>query len=176
MRQILLTILAIIPTTPFFAQPQAFKYQAVARDDGVLMEDTAIAIEVNILMDGVPEYTEIHNVVTNEFGLFSLNIGMGENIDGDFAAINWGDGNHTLKIKVNGNIEFPESPILAVPAALWAKSSGDWTKIGDVLYTTEKKVGVGTSDVLGTFQVVNPQETTDLIVGSSEPGDTYVRI
>lgn len=176
-KQTLFSAILIVLSLSLFAQtPYAFKYQAVVRKNGVLLNSQPITVQANILRDGQTVYSESHNTTTNEFGLFSINIGMGHDPDGDFSTINWGDSSYTLKIKVDDNDEFPESPILAVPIALWAKNSGDWTNIGDTSLTTLKKVGVGTSDVLGTFQVVSPQETTDLVVGGSEPGNTYVRI
>lgn len=176
-KQALFSVILLVLSLSLFAQtPYAFKYQAVVRQNGVLLNSQPITVQANILRNGQTVYSESHETTTNQFGLFSINIGMGNEPNGDFSTINWGDGSYTLKIKVDDNDEFPESPILAVPIALWAKNSGDWTNIGDTLLTTEKKVGIGTSNVLGTFQVVNPQETTDLVVGGSEPGDTYVRI
>lgn len=143
--QILLSIILAALNFTLFAQVHyAFKYQAVARVNGMLLSEQPISVQVKILKDGQAVYSESHDTITNEFGLFSLNIGMGDDPQGDFSAIKWGDGYYALKITVNGS-DFPESPILAVPYALYAENAGDdgdWEKVGDTLLITGLKARI----------------------------------
>ena len=59
--------------------PQAFKYQAVARDiSGVPLENQQIAVKISILSGGASGelvYCERHETITNSMGLFDLEIG-----------------------------------------------------------------------------------------------------
>lgn len=128
--------------------PLGFKYQAVARNGDELMRNQNIAVTIKILQDGEVVYSETHNTQTNEYGLFSLSVGSGNALSGDFGAINWEEGNLSLKPEVNGITTFPESPILAVPYALYAeiaRDDGDWEKNGENIFYLNENVGVGTS-------------------------------
>ncbi|MBW8051859.1 MAG: hypothetical protein FVQ77_16275, partial [Cytophagales bacterium] len=62
-----------------FAQsPQAFKYQAIARDNtGNVLPNQKIGLKISILQTipaGTVVYSETHADTTNQFGLFSLEI------------------------------------------------------------------------------------------------------
>ena len=81
-----------MPGTILLAQaPQAFKYQAIARDDAgniLLMWD--ISLRVSLIRegaDGQAVYVEAHSVKTNIYGLVNLIIGEGELVKGDFSSI-----------------------------------------------------------------------------------------
>ncbi len=61
--------------------PQAFKYQAVARNSsGGLIQNQLVAFRISILQGsptGTLLYQERHTYTTNDFGLANLNIGTG---------------------------------------------------------------------------------------------------
>ena len=63
--------------------PGTVSYQAVARSEtGSPIANKEIIIEISIRKTsstGAIEYQEIHNPVTNEFGLFDIEIGAGKN-------------------------------------------------------------------------------------------------
>ena len=73
----------------------AFKYQAVARNSsGELLKNQEISLRFQIRKDsilGQIVYTETHVVTTNEFGLFTVEIGRGDVNYGEFNIINWGN-------------------------------------------------------------------------------------
>ena len=66
-------------------------YQAVARDaTGKLLSKKTVFLRVNLLSDGPTGnavYSEVHQVTTNENGLFNLVIGKGESKGKAFQAI-----------------------------------------------------------------------------------------
>ncbi|MCD4665240.1 MAG: hypothetical protein K8R68_08205, partial [Bacteroidales bacterium] len=96
MKKINLIIAMMIIAVCVFAQtPQAFKYQAVVRDNaGNILAGENVSIRISILhgsttTTGFPVYVETHDPVTNQFGLVNLEIGNGNIISGDFENINW---------------------------------------------------------------------------------------
>lgn len=109
--------------------PKSMKYQAVARDiDGNVLQEQEIEMRFTILwneIDGVPFYAETQQLETNQFGLFTANIGEGNIEQGDFNEIPWGVGNFYLKIEMNAGsgLEYlGTTQLLSVPYALNAGS------------------------------------------------------
>jgi hypothetical protein len=108
--------------------PQKFNYQAVARNaSGAILVNQQITIKIELLDSNQTAvvYTEIHQVTTNAFGLFNLQIGGGAVQSGKFTAINWGVGNKYLKTSVdmNGGNNFVLmgiTPLVSVPYAQYA--------------------------------------------------------
>lgn len=117
-----------------FAQaPQAFSYQAVARDaSGAILAQQSVAFRISILQNsgtGTVVYSETHSAITNDFGLVNLKVGMGTLVSGSFASIAWGGNNHFLRIEMDpaGGTAFQlmgTTQLLSVPYALYAESSG----------------------------------------------------
>ncbi|MEY2905044.1 MAG: hypothetical protein RJA52_1060, partial [Bacteroidota bacterium] len=72
-----------------------FSYQAVARDaDGQPVANRQISVLFSILDGTDPEdklllYQESQQVMSNDYGLFSAEVGMGNTVLGDFATIDW---------------------------------------------------------------------------------------
>ena len=69
--------------------PRGMKYQAVARDlKGEVMSNAKIELRINLLSKAdatqSSHYSEIHSVVTNQLGLFTLVVGEGKMETGDF--------------------------------------------------------------------------------------------
>lgn len=132
MKKVLLSFIALlILSAGVYAQvPEAFNYQAVARDAGgnALLNQT-IAIKINILEGsqfGQVEYSETHSVTTNQFGLFSLQVGRGVPVTGTFAGVGWTDADQWLQVEMdpNGGTNFflmGTSELLSVPYALFAE-------------------------------------------------------
>ena len=71
--------------------PQAFNYQAIARDiSGNVLADQPVGLLISIPKTsplGTVEYSEMHTVTTNQFGLFTLKIGNGTMVSGNFTTI-----------------------------------------------------------------------------------------
>jgi hypothetical protein len=117
------------------APPQGINYQAVARDNtGSILANATISIKfsiINDLVNNVTLYQETHtNVVTNQFGLFSLVIGQGTQSGGtlpNFTAIPWGTVTPYLKVEANpgtGFIDMGTMKFWSVPYAMYAGNGG----------------------------------------------------
>ncbi len=158
MKRILFLAIIIVSSLPFFAQsPQAFKYQAVARNaNGDVISGQAVAIKCSVVqsnINGTVVYSESHSVSTNQFGLFTLEVGWGTVISGVFTNIDWGSDTHYLKIEMDetGGANYQlmgTSQLLSVPYALHSGTTSDaskWLKSGNIVYYNQGDVGIGTS-------------------------------
>ena len=121
-------LIAIITTMGIFAQtPEAFKYQAVVRDNsGDIIAGQLVSVRVSIIQDdisGILVYSETHSCTTNQFGIIVLEIGNGTIETGVFDDINWGTTTHFLKLELDEtggtNWQFMGiSQLLSVPYTL----------------------------------------------------------
>lgn len=106
-KYLLLLILTVLAGTALLAQtvPQGMKYQAAARDaQGNIVANKAISLKINLLasdINGAAVYSEIHNVRTNEMGLFSLVIGEGIQKTGSLADVPWASQEIWLEIGID---------------------------------------------------------------------------
>lgn len=136
MKHISLIIIALVIVIGYcMAQsPQAFNYQAVLRNpDGTVSGDRTVSVQVGIIAGNANAntiYLEQHLATTNELGLFTLNIGKGQVLEGDFSTIGWGSENHYIKLAtdINGGSDFRDLgtfQLLAVPYALYGKDEDD---------------------------------------------------
>ncbi|MDX1408919.1 MAG: hypothetical protein R3330_12315, partial [Saprospiraceae bacterium] len=135
MRNLLLSSLALFLSLSAIAQPPAaFQYQAVARDNaGDPLANSNVGVMMSILQNsatGTVAYSETHVVVTNELGLFTLMVGMGSAVSGDFSVIDWGAGPYFLKVDLDpsGGTSFTHvgtTQLLSVPYALHAGTVSD---------------------------------------------------
>lgn len=134
--------------------PQAFKYQAVARDiNGNEIKNKTINFRVSILTGstvGVSVYTETHSITTNDFGVANLTVGDGTVVSGVFANIDWGANSHFLKIEMDASAGtnyqlMGTSQLLSVPYALYAGKSGGVTfKTGPGLSSKKDSIWLNT--------------------------------
>ena len=115
--------------TGYSQAPQAFKYQSVARNSsGGVIQNSPVSIRIsirNLSETGTIIYQETHNAVTNDFGLFTLNIGTGTVNQGLFSAIDWLTGAKFVEVEgdLSGGANFSSfgtSELLSVPYALYA--------------------------------------------------------
>jgi hypothetical protein len=89
---VIITIISMLIGSSVFAQsPEAFKYQAIARDaGGNVLANQNVSLKISILKTsdtGTPVYVETHYAITNGFGLVNLNIGGGTVVWGNFSNI-----------------------------------------------------------------------------------------
>ena len=95
-----LIVLIIIALQAFAQAPQAFNYQAIARDStGNILANQNVSFQISILQDslnGEAVYTEVQNVLTNQIGVVSFEIGNGNVNSGVFTKINWSNGIYFL--------------------------------------------------------------------------------
>ena len=116
-----------------FAQvPQAVNYQGIARDNnGKELSNQTITVAIKIFeKESTVLYTENHRVSTNQFGLFTLQIGTGIISDeSNFKNITWSNGKPkfiTTSIDFNndGQIDLQnETQLFTVPYAFHALSA-----------------------------------------------------
>ncbi len=130
MKQLSLFIIIFISGIMLKAQaPEKINYQAVARDvSGNPLVNQTLNVTYEIRQSsptGTSIYTETHTgISTNQFGLFTAEIGGGTPSFGTFAGINWGAGLHYLYVEVNGD-PMGSSQLLSVPYALYSKQSAN---------------------------------------------------
>ncbi|PKP50963.1 MAG: hypothetical protein CVT95_02010 [Bacteroidetes bacterium HGW-Bacteroidetes-12] len=129
MKKLILLSAYLLVSSLIFAQnvPEKINYQAVARDlSGNPLINQALGVEFEIRQgsgSGSVVYAETHTgITTNQFGLFTAEIGGGTPSAGPFSAISWGANLHYLVVIVNGNL-MGSSQLLSVPYALYAKES-----------------------------------------------------
>ncbi|MBL7779518.1 MAG: hypothetical protein JNK66_14655, partial [Chitinophagales bacterium] len=105
MKQVYLLSIAMLIAFSITAQnvPQAINYQAVARNAaGTPLANQNISVRLTInngINPGFPEYQETQTAITNQFGLFTVKIGLGNPTIGSFPAINWATGNKYLLVE-----------------------------------------------------------------------------
>ncbi len=179
MKQLILSIVgALLLSMNAFAQaPPGINYQGVARDtDGKAVASKALSVRISILKgaaNGQAEYAEVHQVTTNQFGLFTLVIGQGSPVTGSFAFVSWAVGNKWLQIDmdVDGGSNFKTmgtQQLMSVPYAFYSQYSGNGLKAGNGIDITNGVVtNVGDGDN-------NP--TNELITGLSFGSDRKLRI
>ncbi len=133
MKKILTLLLTIFSAAAFAQAPQAIDYQGVARDPlGNALANQALGIELSIHQTsstGIVVYKEQHFTSTNQFGLYTLKLGLGTPVTGTFGAINWSTGLYFLEVgmDITGGTNFAAagtSQLLSVPYALYAETAG----------------------------------------------------
>ncbi|MGC1243610.1 MAG: hypothetical protein WA874_18595 [Chryseosolibacter sp.] len=126
--------------------PEAFKYQAVLRDNsGNTLVNQFIGMKISIIPNEVTAqaiYIETFRVSTNQHGMVNIEIGKGTPELSTFAAIDWSAGPHFIEVfidKAGGTnyVSLGVNPLLSVPYALYAKSAGN-TFSGDYEALTNK--------------------------------------
>ena len=121
-----LVALLLMAVATFAQAPQGFSYQAVVRDaQNAIVAHQPITVTVSILQgDDLKSATEIysekHNTVTNQNGLFTLVVGGGQTTD-KFSAIDWSKG----KFFVSTKSDYGESAtqLMSVPYAMYAEKA-----------------------------------------------------
>lgn len=145
----LLFIVLLLAFAGHAQSPPGINYQGVARNlDGKPLVLKNITIRINILKDGdngAVEYTEIHPLKTNSFGLFTLVIGTGDVVTGDFTYISWAMGNKWLRVEMDpdGGNSFQlmgSQQFMSVPYAFYAKYSGNSLSPGQGIAITNNVI------------------------------------
>ncbi|MCB0793886.1 MAG: putative metal-binding motif-containing protein, partial [Flavobacteriales bacterium] len=107
--------------------PQAFQYQAIARDGaGEVLASQSLSVELTVhagSAQGPVVYQETHVIVTNSLGLFTLAVGQGTVQAGEFQTVQWGASAHFLQVAIDlggGLLDMGTTQLLSVPYALHA--------------------------------------------------------
>ncbi len=169
----LLTLIFISVSIVEGQAPQAFKYQAVARDgQGNILPNQDISLRIKILSGTSSDnivYLENHNLRTNQFGLINIEIGNGEDKQGSIENINWQAESYYLQVEM-GELNtstyqiLGKSQFLSVPYALYAEKAGN-INTKDTSTTNELQVLSFSNDTLylskGNFIVLPPDQIND---------------
>jgi len=134
--------------------PQKMNYQAVARNSsGSVISNQGLSIKSEILGNdqNTVLYSESHSVVTNQLGLFSVQIGSGTPVSGIFSNIDWSSGNKYIRtsIDLTGGNNFQiigTSQLLSVPFSFYSEKAG--------------QLSTGTSGSSGISEYVFPNLNT----------------
>ncbi len=163
-----LALITIFIVNVLGQSPQAFKYQAVARDNsGNILANHTVSFRISILKgssSGTAVYVETQNSIsTNQFGLVNLQIGLGTPILGTFSNINWGNDKYYVKIEMDPNggtiyTNMGTSQLLSVPYALYSENTGGdniWVKDSNKVYMSDTTgiVGIGTKTPISKLYV-----------------------
>jgi uncharacterized protein (TIGR02145 family) len=162
--------------------PQAFKYQAAARDAaGSLLNNQDVSFQISILeggMSGPVVYTETFDTTTNSFGLVNLEIGNGSPIVGDFSTINWATNTYFLKVEMDelggsNYLLLGTTQLLSVPYALHSETTADttrWRKNGNDLFYSNGNVAIGTDNAAAKLDVrgSDPNDGVIFQIGNSD--------
>lgn len=110
--------------------PKSCSYQAViTNQDGTAYGNRNVNMRFSILKFGNSIYAESFNgITTSSNGQISINIGQGNRLNGNFAAIDWGNGPFNLmtEIQYEGNPSFEifsNTEFKSVPYALHAETA-----------------------------------------------------
>ncbi len=113
--------------------PQMFNYQGIARDaKGNPLSNQKMSLKISVLPAAdatTPEYEETQIVSTNEFGLYTLQIGNGTAVTGEMKTVKWETGNKYIKVAIDpaGGTNYTDagtSQLLSVPYAIYADKAG----------------------------------------------------
>ena len=123
--------------------PNAIQYQAILRDAGgntLPLTSCVVHVSIHTGVNGVEEYGEYHNVISDANGWLHFNVGSGMNTIGNWAAIAWSEGNKFISIGLNsgnGEVPYGTNALLSVPYALWSNdiavrvsATGDTLSVG----------------------------------------------
>lgn len=166
--------------------PQKMSYQAVARNSsGVTLNNQSIRVKADILDADLTTvlYAETHTTTTNQFGLFTLQIGTGTVVSGTFANINWGVGDKFIRTSADltGGTNYQllgTSQLLTVPYAFYAEktkliageginitngntistlgSGSQWKRHAFGIHNDTSHIGIGTTPQQFTAVTIRP--------------------
>jgi hypothetical protein len=129
---ILLTMLSLVEA---YAQvPQLFNYQGIARDaKGNPLSNQNMSLKLSVLPTSdatEAEYEETQLVSTNEFGLYTLQIGNGSSTSTrSLKDVKWETGNKYIKVAIDPTggshfVDLGTNQLLSVPYAIYADRAG----------------------------------------------------
>ena len=187
MKKNFLSVCLLLLSTVIYCQaPQSFSYQAVAHNgSGGIIANKALSVKASILDNTMKSvYSELQQVTTNQFGLFTCNIGSPTNVlSGIFAGINWqNSGKMFMKIEVDTTgaatnyILMGTTQLQSVPFAL-SSGNGNFSKTGNDIYNTNSgNVGIGTGNPTNKLQVTgNLLVNQELVKTNTAPTASQIK-
>ncbi|MBK7763124.1 MAG: hypothetical protein IPI46_07090 [Bacteroidetes bacterium] len=151
--------------------PQKFNYQGIARDSkGNPLSKQQLAVKLTVLPTEdatMAEYEETQLISTNEFGLYTLQIGNGTPVLGEMKTVKWETGNKYIRVAIDPTggsnyVDAGTTQLLSVPYAIYADKAGiaretvggehGGTRSGNV---STSAAGTGTVNFLTKFTAAN---------------------
>ena len=128
MKKTVILLVAILMTNLGFTQT-GFNYKALLTVNGNVLSSQPATIKFTVLKNGnISVYQETQSTTTDANGIFSLNIGEGTVVSGDFTTIDWGNNTYFLKVEINtgnGYQDFGTTELKYVPYAKYAEKAGN---------------------------------------------------
>ena len=163
-------MLFLLPEEAKAQVPQGINYQAVARDtSGTPLAKETLDVVISIIDSNV--FTTVYeetwdDVVTNRFGLFTIQIGRGVTVD-DFTTVDWAGGGLYLNVNIDGVDKGNATELMTVPYAMYAMYAEN---AGNVLVIDSASLD-GTDYIIYTN---NGNDTTNLgaLAGSATGVDS----
>ncbi|NND32954.1 MAG: collagen-like protein [Saprospiraceae bacterium] len=133
-RIILFIMLIICWVSAALAQSAGFHYQASLRDaGGNALSNQNLTVRLSIQSADGLLYGETQQTSTNDFGIFSIEVGSQSPTE--FSELPWGKGPMTMDVEIDdggGFSTFGTTNLTSVPYALFAVKSGDSNSIEDI--------------------------------------------
>ena len=161
--------------------PQGLNYQAVVRNStGAIMPNQPVNMRFTIHRDslnGSIEYRETDSVFTSPEGIFTVIIGGGNIVAGNFDTIHWGACSAYLQVEmdITGGSNFLEmgtSQLVSVPYALYAKTAGA-IDLAPTMYPTisgNDTITVGNNSYIIVTSTVTPSVASVTLTPGLHPG------
>jgi hypothetical protein len=149
MKRLLLIFTAIVLSLNVPGQEgSSFSYHAVIHDkEGKLLVRHAASLRISILEGNAYDsivYSEMHNIITDQFGMASIVVGKGNAIKGDYANVEWNNDKYYLKVEADaaGGTDFIDMGTTEIVAVKIVSDKKSGTKvIEDKLFISRKFVG-----------------------------------
>jgi len=161
-------LMALAISGSLYAQvPQKFNYQGIARDaKGNPMGGKTLSLKLSVLPTSdasAAEYEEVQTVSTNEFGLYTLQIGNGQSLTGDMKSVKWETGNKYIRVAIDPQggsnyVDAGTTQLLSVPYAIYADKAGmAKTSAGDRTGTVSSNAAhvAGDANFITKFTALN---------------------
>lgn len=107
MKRILPLILSLILAATWSASGQGMRYQTIARDaSGQVLANTSVTLELSLVSEetfNTQYYLEVHNLTSDDKGLISVVLGLGESKQGTISAVPWTERPIYLKAKITSD-------------------------------------------------------------------------
>ncbi len=171
-------VMMLLLSSALYAQvPQQFNYQGIARDaKGNPISKQRLSVKLSVLPTadaGQAEYEEVQSVTTNDFGLYSLQIGNGQALFGEMKNVKWETGNKYIRVAIDPQggsdyVDLGTTQLLSVPYAIYADRAGS-TKNGSntrALNNFIEKTD-GSGNVNATSQIFD--NGTNIGIGTTSP-------
>ena len=156
------------------AQSNFINYQGVAKNAaGDVLANENIIIQLSLrygTSTTPPSFTENHNVTTNANGLFSLQIGSGTTINGNYNNLVWGEADAFLSVSIDA-VFVGTTELHSVPFAI-SSADSQWGKNGNRIFNKNSgNVGIGEENPTGKLHITKAYTTTPFLKLESFSGD-----